>query len=144
MLAQNWTSDIKVILATSPELDAAYKAQLDELGMPIHYGTITEIHHSNNKIHPVTVDNGAIVDISALLCTLPEEPSPLEQNLVEDAGLELNKYGHIAANDIQQTNVDCLSAGEVQGWTNAIESANVGGMAAFFTAHGWYGERKAD
>ena len=57
----------------------------------------------------------------------------------------LDKYGHAAANEMQQTNMERLwAAGDVQGWTGAIESANAGGMAAFFMVHGWYGEPKVD
>ena len=75
-----------MILAADSDLGAAYKAQLNELGVPIHYGTITEVHHTDRL----------------------------------------------------------WAAGDVQGWTGAIESANAGGMAAFFIVHGWHGEPKAD
>ena len=144
LMAQNWTSDIKVILAADAELDAAYEAQLGELGIPIHYGSITEIHHNDGKVHAVTLDSGELVEVGTLLWTPPERPSPLVQNLVDNLGLELNEYGHVAANEMQQTNVDRLWAvGDVQGWTGAIESANAGSMAAFFMVHGWYGEPKA-
>ena len=34
-MAQNWTSHVKVILAADAELDAAYEAQLGELGISI-------------------------------------------------------------------------------------------------------------
>ena len=144
-MAQNWTSHIKVIVAADAELDAAYEAQLGELGMPIHRGTITDIHHNEGKIHVVTLGSGERVDVGTLLWTPPEKPSPLVQNLVDNLGLELNEYGHVAANEMQQTNVDRLwAAGDVQGWTGAIESANAGGMAASFMVHGWYGEPRSD
>lgn len=145
LMAQNWTSDVKVILATDAVLEAAYGAQLGGLGIPIHYGAITEIHHNDAKVHAVTLDGGERVEVGTLLWTPPEEPSPLVQNLVDNVGLELNEYGYVAANDMQQTNVDRLwAAGDVQGWTSAIESANAGGMAAFFMVHGWYGEPSGD
>ena len=141
LMAQNWTSEIKVILAA----DAAYQTQLSELGISIHRGTIVEVHHSNGKVHAVTLDSGERVEVGTLLWTPPEKPSPLVQNLVENLGLELNGYGHVAANEMQQTNIDRLwAAGDVQGWTGAIESANAGGVAAFFLVHGWYGEPKVD
>ena len=145
LLAQNWTSGIKVILAADAELDAAYEAQLGDLGIPIHHGAITEIHHDGGKVHGVTLDSGERVEVGTLLWTPPEKPSPLVQNLVDNLGLELNEYGHVAANEMQQTNIERLwAAGDVQGWTGAIESANAGGMAAFFMVHGWYGEPKVD
>ena len=145
LLAQNWTSDIKVILAADAELNAAYQTQLGDLGIPVHRGTITEIHHDDAKVQGVTLDNCEWVEVGTLLWTPPEKPSPLVQNLVDNLGLKLNEYGHVAANEMQQTNVDHLwAAGDVQGWTGAIESANAGGMAAFFMVHGWYGEPKSD
>ena len=145
LMAQNWTSYIKVILSTDTELDAAYEAQLGELGIPIHHGTITVIHHNEGKVHAVTLDSGERIDVGTLLWAPPEKPSPLVQNLVDNLDLELNEYGYVAANEIQQTNIDRLwAAGDVQGWTGGIESANAGSIAAFFIAHGWYGEPKAD
>ena len=141
LMSQNWTSAIKVILAADAELDAVYEAQLGELGIPIHHGSITAIHHNDGKVHVVTLDSGERVEVGTLLWTPPEKPSPLVQNLVDNLGLEVNEYGHVAANEMQQTNVDRLWAvGDVQGWTGAIESANAGGMAAFFMVHGWYGQ----
>ena len=144
-MAQNWTSRIKVILAAEAELDAAYEAQLAELGIPIHFGTITEIRHDGGKVREVILDSGELVEVGTLLWTTPEKASPLVKNLVDNLGLELNEYGHVAANKMQQTNIDRLwAAGDVQGWTGGIESANAGGMAAFFIVHGWYGDRKTD
>ena len=145
LLAQNWTSGINVILAADAELDAAYAAQLGDLGIPIHHGAITEIHHNDGKLHAVTLDSGEQVEVGTLLWTPPEKPSPLVQNLVVNLGLELSEHGYVAANEMQQTNIDHLwAAGDVQGWTGAIESANAGGIAAFFMVHGWYGEPKVD
>ena len=143
LMAQNWTSDIRVIVAADAKLDAAYEAQLGDLGISMHRGAITEIHHNNGKAHAVTLDSGGRVEVGTLLWTPPEKASPLVQHLVDNLGLELNEYGYVAANEMQQTNVDRLwAAGDVQGWTGAIESANAGGMAAFFMVHGWYGEPK--
>ena len=145
LMAQNWTYDIKVILAAGAELDAAYQTQLSEIGISVHLGTITEIHHSDGKVHAAILDDGERVDVGTLLWTPPEKPSPLVENLVDNLGLKLNEYGHIEANEMQQTNIDHVwAAGDVQGWTGAIESANAGGIAAFFMAHGWYGEPRKD
>ena len=145
LMAQNWTSHVKVILAADAELDAAYEAQLGELGIPIHQGTITDIHHINGKVHAETLDTGERVDVGTLLWTPPEKPAPLVQVLVDNLDLELDEYGHVAANEMQQTNIDRLwAAGDVHGWTGGIESANAGGMAAFFIVHGWYGEPRAE
>ena len=141
LMAHNWTSDIKVMLAADAELAPPYKAQLSELGIPIHRGSITEILHRDGKVEAVALDSGERVDVGTLLWVPPEKPSPLVQNLVDNLGLDLNEYGHIAANQMGQTNIDRLwAAGDVQGWTGAIESAYAGGMAAFFIAHGWHGK----
>ena len=141
LMAQNWTSDIKVILAADAHLSPPYEAQLAEVGIPIHRGSITEILHRHGKAEAAVLDTDERVTIGTLLWVPPEKPSPLVQNLVENLGLELNEHGHVAANQMQQTNIARLwAAGDVQGWTGAIESAYAGGMAAFFVAHGWYGE----
>ena len=141
LMAQNWTSDIKVILAADAQLSPPYEAQLAELGIPIHRGSITEILHRHGKAEAAVLDTDERVTIGTLLWVPPEKPSPLVQNLVENLGLELNEHGHVAANQMQQTNIARLwAAGDVQGWTGALESAHAGGMAAFFVAHGWYGE----
>ena len=141
LLAQNWTSYIKVILADDAELDTAYQKQLSELGIPVHHGYIAQIHRSDGKVHAVILDNGERVEVGTLLWTPPEESSPLVQNLVDNLGLKLNENGYVDANEMQQTNIDRLwAAGDVQGWTGAIESANAGGTAAFFLVHGWHGE----
>ena len=63
LMAQNWTSDIKVILAAGAELDAAYQTQLSEIGIPVHLGTITEIHHSDGKVYGATGSRTASVDV---------------------------------------------------------------------------------
>ena len=143
LMAQNWTAKIKVILATAVNLDAEYESQLLELGIPIHHGSITEIRHKDGKMSAITLDNGDRIDVGTLLWTPPEKKSPLVQNLIDNLGIKLNEYGHIATNEKQQTNIERLwAAGDVQGWTGAIESANAGGVAAFFIVHAWYGKPK--
>ena len=42
--------DRNFILTAAAELDAAYEAQLAQLGIPIHRGNITEVHHHNGKL----------------------------------------------------------------------------------------------
>ena len=144
LMAQNWTSDIKVILAADAQLAPRYESQLDELGVPVHRGLVAEVHHEGGKVQAVTLDVGERIEVGTLLWVPSDEPSPLVQNLVDNLGLELNEDGHVAADDIQRTNVDHLwAAGDVQGWTGAIESANGGGMAAFMIVHGWYGQPEA-
>lgn len=141
LMAQNWTSDIKVFLAADAQLAPRYTAQLSELGIPVHRGSITAVLHEGGKVEAVILDGGERVGVGTLLWVPPEHPSPLVQVLVDNLGLELNENGHVAANQMQQTNIDRLwAAGDVQGWTGSIESANAGGMAAFFITHGWYGE----
>ena len=127
------------------QLDVAYAAQISKFGITTHRGTITAIHHDEGKMHAVTLDSGEKVDVGTLLWTTPERHSPLVDNLVNNLDLELNQFGHVSANEMQQTNIDRLwAAGDVQGCTGAIESAYAGGMAAFLIAHGWYGKARVD
>ena len=70
LMAQNWTPEIKVILAAADELAAAYQTQLSELSIQVHRGTITEIHPSDGKVHGVTLDNGELVEVGTLLWPL--------------------------------------------------------------------------
>ena len=140
-MAQNWTTDIKVFLQPEAQLAPRYEAQLNELGVPVHRGSVTEVVHAGGKVEAVTLNGGERVAVGTLLWVPREQPSPLVQNLVENLGLQLNESGHIGADEMQRTNVARLwAAGDVQGWTGAIESAHAGGMAAFFIAHQWYGE----
>ena len=74
LMAQNWTSNIKAILAAYAELDAIYRTQLSDLGIPVHRGIITEVHHNDGKVQGVTLDNGEWIEVGTLLWTPAAEP----------------------------------------------------------------------
>ena len=138
-MVQNWTSDVKLILLPNVSIKPAYREELIASGIAVYEGAITQIHHTDGKVEAVTLDTGEKVEVGTLLWTPPEKPSSLIQNLIENIGLELDENGYIKTNEAQQTNVDRLwAAGDVQGWSGAIEAANAGGMVATMIVHGWY------
>ncbi|MCG8608316.1 NAD(P)/FAD-dependent oxidoreductase [bacterium] len=139
-LAQNWTTQIKVFLPAELEIEPNYRDELERLGIPIHEGSITEIHHTRGKVDAVTLNSGERVDAETLLWVPAEEPSPLIQNMVENLGLELDEMGYVKTDEMQQTNVEGLwAAGDVQGWTGGLQAAAAGGIAGHAIVHGWYG-----
>lgn len=65
--------------------------------------------------------------------------SVLVTDLVERLGLALDAHGHVAVDEFQRTNIGRLwAAGDVQGWTGAIEAATRGSMAAAMIVQDWY------
>lgn len=138
-MVRNWTEERMVIAPRSVEVSPDRRAALDGLGVPLHEGDIVGIDHRDGKLSGVTLDRGERVAVGTLLWTPDEEPNPLVSRLVDGLGLELNENGYVAVDDAQRTNVDRLwAAGDVQGWMGAIESATLGGMAAFMMVMGWY------
>jgi thioredoxin reductase len=139
-LAQNWTRQIKVFLPAELRIDPNYRVELETLGIPVHEGPITEIHHTDGKVEAVTLDSGERVEVETLLWLPAEKPSSLIQNLVENLGLELDETGYVKTDEMQQTNVDGLwAAGDVQGWSGGLKAAAAGGIAGHAIIHGWYG-----
>lgn len=68
-----------------------------------------------------------------------EQPTTLVTDLVERLGLALDAHGHVAVDDCQRTNIDRLwAAGDIQGWTGAIEAATLGSMVGAMIVHDWY------
>ncbi len=139
-MAQNWTTRIKVIVNnTAIELDSTVEQQLDELGIPIHRGPITQIEQRGGKVEAVTLAAGERVEVETLLWTPPDEPVDLVKRLIARFNLEVNEMGHLATDETRQTRIEGLYAvGDVRGWTGAIESAAEGSMAASMIVHGWF------
>ncbi|MFT7475842.1 MAG: thioredoxin reductase [Verrucomicrobiales bacterium] len=138
-MVRNWTDRRVVIAPRALGVSAAHRTMLLGIDVPLHEGDIVKIEHTDGKIDHVTLDSGEIVHVGTLLWTPPEEPAPLITNLVESLGLAMDEYGYVVADESQRTNIDRLwAAGDVQGWTGAIESANAGGMAATMLVHGWF------
>lgn len=138
-MVQNWTADRVVITPRNLEVGADQQAQLERQGVTVHQGDIVELHHTDGKLNAVTLDDGQRIEVGTLLLTPNETPAPLIGQLVDSLGLTLDENGYVAVDGMQKTNVERLwAAGDVQGWMGAIESANVGGMAASMIVHGWY------
>ena len=139
-MVQNWTQQIKLILNTDGiVLKPEFEQELDELGIPIHRGEIINIEQQDGKVSSVTLDTGERIEVGTLLWTPPEKQSPLVERLVGKFNLKLNEMEHLETNDSQETEVKGLyAAGDVQGWTGAIEAATAGSLAAAMIVHGWY------
>lgn len=139
-MVQNWTKDIKLILNNKMiTLEPAFEQELSALGIPIHRGTITAIEQTDGKVRAVTLDTGERVAVETLLWTPPEEQSPLVRRLIDKFDLAVNEMGHLQTSDYQETAIKGLyAAGDVQGWSGAIEAAVAGSMAGSMIAHSWY------
>ena len=138
-MSQNWTSRIKVMLPNKLNIELRYEEELKAIGIPVHKGDIIKIHHADSKVESVTLNTGEQVEVETLLWTPPEKQSPLIEKLVQNIGLELNESGYIKTDETQETNVrGVFAAGDVQGWTGALESANAGSVAGSNIIHRWY------
>ena len=138
-MSQNWTTKIKVFLPTTMTIEKPYEEELKKLGIQVHRGNITKIHHTKGKVESVTLDSGEQVQVETLLWRPPEKPSPLIERLVKNLGLELDKLGYVKTDETKETNVKGLfAAGDVQGWQGALGSADAGGLAARTIARKWY------
>ena len=140
-MTRNWT-DHRVVIA-SPEVDVTshHLELLRRLDIELHRGDIVAIDHDDGDVRGVTLDDGTVVMAETLLWTPDEAPSPLVTRLGATLGLATDDHGHVITDDDQRTNVDGVwAAGDVKGWTGAIESANQGSMAAAMIVYGWYAE----
>ena len=139
-MVQNWTSKIKVILNNKEiKLDSSFEQEMARVGIPIHRGTIVAIAQTGGKVTAVTLDNGETIAVETLLWAPPERQSELVSRLVAEFDLELNEMGHLKADERQESSVKGLFvAGDVQGWSGAIEAAMAGSMAAVTIVHEWY------
>jgi len=138
-MCQNWTTKIKVLLPTTMTMEKQYEEELKKLGIKVHRGNITKIHHTKGKVESVTLDSGEQVQVETLLWRPPEKPSPLIERLIENLGLELDESEYVKTDESKETNVKGLfAAGDVQGWQGALGSADAGGLAARSIARKWY------
>ena len=139
-MVQNWTKRIKIILNNADiKLDPAFVQEMTNMGIPIHRGAITTIEQIDGKVQAVTLDSGERVQVETLLWTPPEEQSPLVTKLIDRFDLALNDMGYLKTDESQETTLKGLyAAGDVQGWSGAIEAAMAGSMAGFMIAHRWY------
>lgn len=140
-LVQNWTDRWLAILPPDLELSETQAADLAARNVPVHHGTITSLSHDDGLLNGVTLDSGEHLDVETLLWTPPDQPLPLIEALADKLGLGMDDNGYVIADEMQRTNIDRLwAAGDVQGWTGAIESADAGSMAASMIAAEWYAD----
>lgn len=139
-MAQNWTKHIKLILNNpNIELETAFEQEMTDMGISIHRGAITTIEQTGGKVQSVTLDTGEHIDVETLLWTPPEKQTLLVKKLVDRFNLDLNEMGHLNTDANQETKIKGLyAAGDVQGWSGAIEAAMAGSIAASMIVHGWY------
>ncbi len=139
-MVQNWTKQIKLILNNPAiELDPAFERELAYMDIPIYRGPITAIEQIDGKVEAVTLSTGQRIEAETLLWTPPEQQSPLVKKLIDRFDLPLNEMGHLKTDESQETNIKGLyAAGDVQGWSGAMEAAMAGSIAAVMIVHKWY------
>jgi thioredoxin reductase len=138
-MLQNWTSNIKVLISPNIEIEPSYIDQLSKQGMPVYWGAIRKVNHTNSKLESVTLDSGEKIEVDTLLWIPPKRPSQLIQRLIENLGLEVDDQGNVKTDEMRQTNVKGLfAAGDVKGSMGALAAAYDGWMASIEIVHGWY------
>jgi thioredoxin reductase len=139
-MSLNWTTDLIVFLPTDMEIDEVYRQELIALGIKIHEGSITAVHHTGGKIDFVKLDTGRDMQVGTLLWIPPREPSPLLNNLVENLDLKLDESAQVVTDENNHTNVSGLwVAGEVRKCcSNALNSATDGSKTAKSVIFSWY------
>lgn len=138
-MVQNWTDRRMVIAPTDLPITDEQQAMMADLDVPLHVGDIVSINRDGGKVTAVTLDSGEVLEVETLLWSPPEEATALVGALVAELGLELDEYGHVAVDGMQQTNVAGLWAtGDAQGSMGALEAASTGSMAAEMIVHQWH------
>lgn len=138
-LVQNWTDRWLAILPSDLALTETRRADLAARSVSVHRGTIVGIDHDDGSVTGVTLDSGEHLVVETLLWTPPDQPLALIEALAGRLGLALDDHGYVIADEMQRTNIDRLwAAGDVQGWTGALESANAASMAASMIVADWY------
>jgi pyruvate/2-oxoglutarate dehydrogenase complex dihydrolipoamide dehydrogenase (E3) component len=138
-MVRNWTADRLVIAPRGVEVTAELEVTLRGSDVPLFRGDIVALTHEQGELAAVTLDTGQAIDVGTLLWTPANQPTALVTDLVERLGLALDAHGHVAVDGRQRTNIDRLwAAGDIQGWTGAIEAATLGSMVGAMIVHDWY------
>ncbi|HEU4782410.1 MAG TPA: NAD(P)/FAD-dependent oxidoreductase, partial [Ktedonobacterales bacterium] len=138
-LAQNWTSDIKLLVQPDVSLDPVYQDNLIASGIAVHAGEITHIHHRNGNVEGVSLATGERIAVDTLLWVPPKEPVPLVRTLADQLGLAVDDEGYVITDDSQRTNVARLwAAGDVQNGRWALDAVYTGGTVANMIIRTWY------
>ncbi|KAB8030606.1 NAD(P)/FAD-dependent oxidoreductase [Fluviispira multicolorata] len=137
-ISQNWTSQNKVFL-NGKKISDEGRNILKERGTKYYEEKILKIHHADGILHALTLENEIQVDIESILWTLPERPSPLIQKLVQNFQIELNEAGYLKIDSCKETSVKGIwAAGDIHGWSGAIQAAAAGEAAAVAMTHKWF------
>jgi thioredoxin reductase len=132
LLYTHWTKQAKCIVSPDMTISPEIEAQLNAKSISIHRGIIADIHHTDGKIHAVTLDSGETVDVQTLWWTLNHEPQALTTRVIADFGLELEENGTIKTDAFYQTSTPKLWAvGDIKGWATALGAAYAGSQAAY-------------
>ena len=84
--------------------------------------------------HIFSVESESDFDCEGLFLAIGHRPN----TAIFEGQINLDETGYIITDGVK-TNVEGVwAAGDVQGWVGALESANLGGMAAAMIVHGWY------
>ena len=138
-LDKNWASEVKLIVSPEVEVPCEFREELNGIGVTVHDGPITEVHHDSGKVQAVTVDSGKRVEVGTLHWMPPKRQSPLVEKLVRNIGLELEESGFIKTDELQETNVEGVYAvGDLKGWTGGLRAAEAGDTAASTIVKRWY------
>lgn len=139
MLAQNWTSDIKLLLQSGVSIGPDYQDKLIASGIAVHQCKITQIHHTDGKVEGASLDSGEMIEVGTLLWIPPKRPLPLIDALVAKLGLEVDDEGFVKIDNTQQTNITNLWAvGDVQNGRWALDAVYAGGKVANIIIKDWY------
>ena len=140
-LVNNWTATAKLIL-NQPNLnvDADFEAKMKERGIPIHSGTISQIHQAEGKVESIKLDTGEEIEVDTLWWVPERKKSSLEKKIIENFQLELNEMGLIKTDESGQTEVKGLYAvGDVARMPPSALGAMVGGnTAALSIVREWF------
>lgn len=139
LIVKHWTPTANLFLSSDVTLSADHRERLDQQGIRVYEGEITEIHHTNGMVEGVTLTNGERVGVQTLWWRPPEAPLPLTQQVIDTFRLELDSGGFIKTDAFYQTSTPHLWAvGDVKGWAGALGAAHAAGLAATAIVREWF------
>lgn len=139
-LAQNWASEVKVLLPDTLSPTPHQRETFAAKGISLYQGDITALHHTDGILESVTLNTGEKIAVETLIWPLPNVPTALTQRAIENFNLTLDDQGYIQTDSFYQTSLSGLFAvGDILGgWTGAIGAAFAGNQAAVAIIREWY------
>lgn len=139
MIYRNWTAQVKYLVAPDVAVSKEQTESARAQGITIHRGTLAEVHHTDGKLHAVTLDTGEVVEVETLWLRPDDAPQPLMAKLIADFGLTLDANGIIQTDAFNQTSVQGLWAvGDLKGMPMALNAAYTGSQAALAITRSWF------